>query len=361
MYRKMINVVLVIICFAMQCAVAAAAIQDVLESPAIIDPAAQKSLFNGITLAGKRLVAVGQAGTILYSDDAGKTWVQGKVPVSADLVAVNFPTPKLGWAVGHDGIVLHSSDAGASWVKQLDSRAVVKLIVDYYKAHPPKNVPGGAESVAQFQSDMSAFAMPDEKAPNKSFLDVYFENETTGFIVGSFSLILRTTDGGKSWEPWCDRTDDILKHPHLYSVRPVGEDIFMTGEQGLLMKLDRKTSRLRTVKTSYNGTYFGIVGGKGIMLAYGMRGNVYKSADRGASWKKIDTNVMTGLMGSTTTPDGRIIVVSQSGDVLMSKGDGLGFDHVKMDSVFPAAAVAAADKETIVLAGFGGLLVKKLK
>ncbi len=361
MYQRIIKVALMLICFGMQSAFAATGFQDVLNTPAVKSQLASKRLFNGITLAGKRLVAVGQLGTILYSDNTGQTWVQADVPVSSDLVAVNFPIPKQGWAVGHDGVVLHSSDGGASWVKQLDYRDVTKLLTAFYKEHQPKNITGGPDAVAQFLSDVGAFAKPDNQAPNRSFLDVYFENETSGFIVGSFGLIFRTADGGKSWEPWLDRTEDPLTHPHLYSIRPAGDDLVIAGEQATVMKLDRKTLRFRKVKTPYNGTYFGFIGSRGVMMAHGMRGNVYRSADKGATWKKIETDVMTGLMGSAMTQDGRVVLVSQDGDVLISKKDSQGFDRVKMDVVFPTSAVAVAEGDTIVLAGFGGLMVKKLK
>src|SRR5438132_998561 len=72
---------------------------DVLDAPAQKSPLAVQGLFNGLALAGTRVVAVGQRGHILYSDDAGKRWQQADVPASSDLVAVHFPSPQSGWAV----------------------------------------------------------------------------------------------------------------------------------------------------------------------------------------------------------------------------------------------------------------------
>ena len=50
----------------------------------------------GLARAGKRVVAVGQRGHVLLSDDAGKTWQQADVPVSADLVAVSLRERRVG-------------------------------------------------------------------------------------------------------------------------------------------------------------------------------------------------------------------------------------------------------------------------
>ncbi len=60
---------------------------DPLDVPAQMSPLAAKSLLQGVARAGPRLVAVGQRGHIVYSNDAGATWQQAKVPVSSDLTA----------------------------------------------------------------------------------------------------------------------------------------------------------------------------------------------------------------------------------------------------------------------------------
>src|SRR5688572_31283560 len=98
--------------------------RDVLDTPAQKSALAPRTLLTGLARAGERVVAVGQRGHALFSDDAGKSWQQAEVPVSSDLVAVQFPTATAGWAVGHDGVVLHSADAGKTWARQLDGRSL---------------------------------------------------------------------------------------------------------------------------------------------------------------------------------------------------------------------------------------------
>ncbi|TWJ11095.1 WD40/YVTN/BNR-like repeat-containing protein, partial [Geobacter argillaceus] len=107
---------------------AEALFQDVLDTPAAKSSHAAQTLLTSVTLAGTRVVGVGQHGHIVYSDDRGKNWTQSTVPVSSDLLAVHFPSAQKGWAVGHDGVVLHSSDGGANWVKQFDGRAAAQVL-----------------------------------------------------------------------------------------------------------------------------------------------------------------------------------------------------------------------------------------
>lgn len=335
---------------------AQAAFVDVLDVPAQMSALAPKRLLNGAALAGKRVVAVGQRGHIVYSDDAGRTWKQATVPVSADLTAVHFPTATKGWAVGHAGVVLATSNGGASWVKQLDGRAAAKVMVDYYAQRPPQQASGNPEQAAKLVEDIKRFA---SEGADKPFLDVWFENETTGYIVGLFNLIFRTSDGGKSWIPLFDRTDNP-KLLHFYAIRPVGDELYIAGEQGLVLKLDRQSDRFRAVVTPYDGTYFGITGKPSALLVFGLRGNAYRSSDGGASWVKVETGVPVGLAGATLLADGRIVLVSQAGHVIVSSDSGATFVPIKLDRPIPAGAVVAPDDKTLILAGPRGVAMQPL-
>ena len=341
--------------------------QDVLDTPALKSELAAKTLLNGVALAGKRLVSVGWRGHILYSDNQGKSWTQASVPVSSDLTAVSFPSPQKGWAVGHDGVVLHSSDGGATWAKQFDGRAAAQVMATHHrswkncaacheKLTPPQGAPASADD-ASLMADLKSFT---QQGPDKPFLDVWFENDSTGFIVGAFNLIFRTTDGGKIWEPWFDRTDN-KKRLHLYRIQPVGQDIYIGGEQGLVLKLDRLAGRFKAVATPYQGSFFGVTGKPGVLVAFGLRGNAFRSLDGGSSWHKVETGVPAGLSGAAVTPDGRIVMVSQAGHVLISTDGAASFTQFKVERPFAASAVAALDNDTLVLAGPHGVQVLPVK
>ena len=56
-----------------------------------------------VAMAGKRIVAVGERGVVLLSDDNGKTWTSVRAPVTRTLTAVTFFDDKVGIAVGKVG------------------------------------------------------------------------------------------------------------------------------------------------------------------------------------------------------------------------------------------------------------------
>lgn len=325
----------------------AADFQDVLETPAVMSPLAAKSLINGLALAGSRVVGVGQRGHIVYSDDQGASWQQATVPASSDLVAVSFPSPQRGWAVGHDGVVLATSDAGATWRKQLDGHRVGELMVAYYTQ----------KGDAQWTAEAERFAAQGAENP---FLDVWFADEKSGFVVGAFNLILHTTDGGASWEPWLDRTDNP-QALHLYAIRPAAGALWVTGEQGLVLRLDAGEGRFRAVDTPYKGSYFGLTGTAEAVIVFGLRGNAYRSTDQGAHWDKLDTGLEEGLTAAASDGRQTLMLASQAGRLLMSRDGGAHFAPVKLDRATPASAVQPIGAGAVIVAGARGIAVQRLK
>jgi len=83
------------------------------ERAAVIMPGAKDAMMLSATRAGDRLVAVGDHGVVLLSDDDGKNFRQAHaVPTRATLTGVTFIDAREGWACGHWGVVLHTTDGG---------------------------------------------------------------------------------------------------------------------------------------------------------------------------------------------------------------------------------------------------------
>lgn len=285
---------------------------------------------NALAVTGARVVAAGQRGVIVHSDD-GKTWNQAEVPVGSDLTALTFPSERQGWAVGHEGVVLHTSDGGTTWSKQLDGLKIAELLPDFVT-----------------------------QGIDKPLLDVWFGDDLKGYAVGAFGLILHTEDGGKTWQPWMDRVDgggDM----HLYAIRPAGGAVFVVGERGLVLKLDMQTQRFRRLELPYKGTLFGVVGTPRVVLAFGLRGNAFRSTDGGASWSKVETGVSAGISAGVARADGAIVLVTLAGQVLLSTDEGAVFRKVRAGLEVPAFAVAEAADGALAIAGFGGVRVEKVK
>ena len=325
--------------------------RDPLDVASTPSPLAAKSALFGLARSGPRIVAVGQRGHVVLSDDEGATWQQASVPVSSDLVAVSFPKTDtaargVGWAVGHDGVILHSEDGAKSWTRQLDGRSLGELLVAHYEK----------SGDAKWIGEAKRFAAQGAENP---FLDVFFLDAQTGYVVGAFGLALRTRDGGRHWEPLLHATDNP-KALHLYGVARVGNDVFIVGEQGLALKLDRDSDRFVALTLPYAGTLFGVTGTERAVVAYGLRGNVVRSTDAGRTWASVATGVNVGLTAATLDDRGRIVLVSQAGHVLVGNDDGASFTAAKVERPLPAAAVVGAGAGVLAIAGPRGVSTLRL-
>ncbi|MFZ6049718.1 WD40/YVTN/BNR-like repeat-containing protein [Pseudomonas sp. CR3202] len=325
----------------------AAPMADVLDLPAQHSALASHSPLLDLARAGSRLVAVGQRGHILFSDDQGKTWTQASVQVSSDLTAVQFPTAKQGWAVGHDGVVLHSGDGGATWQKQLDGRQLGRLMQDYYAAKP---------DALQWLDEGKRI---EAEGADKPFLDLWFSDERNGFVVGAFNLIFRTRDGGQSWEPWADRTDNPSGY-HLNAIASDGEHLFIAGEQGLLLRLDEHSERFQALASPYQGSFFGIAAEPGLVLAYGLRGHAYRSTDAGTSWNQVNTGLNSSITASARDPEGVLYLFGQTGQALASGDEGRTFQPLDIGQPVPVYGALTSADGGLLLVGARGISQRPL-
>lgn len=347
-YKKYLQWALGILFAMLQGLTQAAGYVDVLDLPARASALAVSSPLSGLARAGERLVAVGQRGHILYSDDSGKHWQQAVVPVSADLTAVNFPSAMQGWAVGNDGVVLHSSDAGATWRKQLDGRQIGALLVRHYGALA--SAEPGNEQWPLLAAEGQRLV---EQGADKPLLDVWFANDHLGYVVGVFNLILRTEDGGRNWTPFQDRTDNPQGF-HLNAIASTGDGVYIAGEQGLLLKWNEAQQRFAAVQTPYQGSFFGVVGKPGEVIAYGLRGNVLRSADGGLNWTALDSGLHVSISAGIVDANGHYRLFTQGGQRLVSQGAGADMRLVRQPEPSPVAGATQAADGALVVVGSRG-------
>ncbi len=157
--------------------------------------------------------------------------------------------------------------------------------------------------------------------------------------VGAYNLIFRTGDGGKTWEPWFDRTDNP-KFFNLYAIRPAGGELFIAGEGGLVLKLDSAAQRFRALTIPYNGSFFGVADAAPAVVVFGLRGNVYRSEDRGATWTKVDAGLPATIVGATRTADGATLLADVGGRVAASADGGRTFGKVTLTPSMPLTGIA---------------------
>lgn len=306
-------------CVVSQAASSGDATIRLFEQPSLPSALASESLMLDVALAGQRLVAVGERGFILLSEDDGQSWRQVPSPVSVTLTRVVFPSATHGWAVGHAGVVLHSQDGGLSWSKQLDGEQAARLELE--TAQRAHSAQPGERSQQQLESAQLLF----EEGPDKPFLAVHFFDERQGMILGAYGLAFVTDDGGISWQSIRERLDNPSAL-HLYDINELAGELFIAGEQGLLLRSVDNGLRFDALESPANGTLFGLLAtdAQGL-LAFGLRGKAYLSEDHGDSWNLVPNNLPVTLTAGARLADGNLMLVDESGRTLLSRDHGHSF------------------------------------
>jgi photosystem II stability/assembly factor-like uncharacterized protein len=286
------------------------------EEQAIQSRLATKTLLVAAARADGRLVAVGEWGHVLLSDDGGGSWRQAEsVPTQLTLTDVTFADARRGWAVGHDAVVIHTRDGGENW--ELQHQA------------------------------------PEEEVP---LLSVWFENAERGLAVGAFGMLLETTDGGESW-----RRRPLTSNPeedyHLNAIfRGPGETLFIAAESGWIYRsLDRGASWER-LHPPYQGSFWGgLTVDRDAFLVFGMRGHVFRSDDLGETWQELESGTDQSLQSAIIRADGTVVIVGLGGAVLTSSDGGRTFSAAIEPDRRGIAAAAEGNGGRLLLFGETGV------
>ncbi|RZT10247.1 Uncharacterized protein SAMN05216319_1296 [Duganella sp. CF402] len=310
--------------------------------PAVMSRQAAQSVMLGAVRAGSRIVAVGERGIILFSDDNGQRWQQADAPVSVTLTAVRFADARNGVAVGHAGVVLTTADGGAHWQRVLDGQHLAALALQAAKAAAgfgpaagagPRKATAtraGADTAAGAGASAatSASALRDAErlvadGADKPLLDVCLLGTNRILAVGAYGLAFASEDGGRTWTPWMNRIDNP-KGLHLNTVRASGDTILIAGERGYAQLSTDAGRSFKPLNVPYNGSFFTaeLSGEKEILLA-GLRGNAWRSADAGKSWQQIASPAPVTITASTTRSDGTQILANQAGMLLAVRDQAL--------------------------------------
>jgi len=337
--------------------------------PALHTTAAHENLLLDITSDGGRILVVGEQGHILYSDDDGAAWTHASVPTSLSITAVAFSDTQTAWATAHDGVLLQSKDRGQSWFTKLTGSDIARKTADAAALKIEQLQAAIDEASAELIEDLewalddAQFAFEDasaviEDGVTTPLLDVWFENEQSGYALGAYGVLLHTMDGGSTWNLLSDRVDNPDNF-HLYSLsRSVSGAQLVAGEAGTLHRSLDGGQNWQRLDSPYPGSFFGSVAAQdGALLVFGLRGNVFRSGDDGTTWALVETGDQRTLLGGTTLADGTIVLVGSAGAVLTSTDHGLSFKALETTGSSVYSSVAETADSKLMLVGFGGVSI----
>jgi photosystem II stability/assembly factor-like uncharacterized protein len=354
----------------------AAAAPDARVKYAPIMPRAKTSTLIDVEQAGSRVVVVGERGHVLYSDDQGKNWQQGKMPFTRMLTGVSFVDDKLGWTVGHQSMIFQTRDGGETWERQLDGfkfqgRANADNLTRTREAYAALSAeldenPDDSRDLeledALFAFEDAQFYMEEAVVPT-NLHDVWFLDSSQGWAVGSFGRLIETRDGGKSW---LDISHQV-KTPdgfHLNGITGTRDgQIIIAGEGGVIFRSMDTGKTWEQMDSGFYGSFFGVVYDpvNERVTAFGLAGALYQSPDFGLTWSAVMSPVKSSLAGGTVTGDGNTVLVGPGGMVLIiDDADSSLRQQVQADRM-NHSSITHLGEDLYILVGAGGVKRAQIK
>ena len=264
----------------------------------------------------QRGIAVGARGTVITSDDGGRSWAADQLETPLSLIDVAVQGDRR-LTVGQMGGIW-VSDSGEPW-RAVESGTEERLMsVDL-------NAAGLAIAVGSFDLILLSYdggetweESPLQLAPHVEghydphLYDVQVNPDGSALIVGEFGLILRTIDQGRNWD---------IVHQGVASlsgvhVRTDGTG-FAVGQDGAVLRTADGGQTWTRLATPTSGNLLGVWStGDGQATVSGMRYMIVSDDDGDSWWPVADAEVNTNWYGKMAATDAGFIAVGHSGRVI---------------------------------------------
>jgi photosystem II stability/assembly factor-like uncharacterized protein len=149
--------------------------------------------------------------------------------------------------------------------------------------------------------------------------DVWFADPSTGLAVGAYGFVLKTSDGGDTWVEGTlnavplteaeEETADQVSESGGEEDEPFWEEDFSTGIDFHLNKI--------------------IEGSDGRLYVAAEAGNIYRSDDRGETWVSLPSDYTGSYFGALTLPDDDLLIFGLRGNMFRSSDGGLAWRQIK--------------------------------
>ena len=230
----------------------------------------------------------GANGTILKTVNGGEDWTAQNSGTTLPLGYVQFANADTGFVVGGiwdgDGIVLRTIDGGDTWTtsgtcnNMITSIAILNSTKAIYTGGYGCGT--GVGMTTDAGENWTSVDNPSSHIWNR---EVFFVNDTTGYIVGSYEKFIKTTDGGLTWSGTIDMTKGMYRGVYFTSI----DTGFVIGAAGVNKTVDGGET-WNVVLPGINGSHVKFASSK---VGYAIDGlDLYKTVDSGVTWNKDETD-----------------------------------------------------------------------
>jgi photosystem II stability/assembly factor-like uncharacterized protein len=256
-------------------------------------------------------------------------------------------------AVGSRGHILLSTDGGDNWQQaEVPTRAALTGV--FFHDRKLGWAVGHDSVILRTRDGGTTWERvhwaPEEESP---LFDVWFADANNGFAIGAYGSFYVTSDGGTTWSFEPIGEDDFHLH-HL--ARAADGRLYMAAEAGMIYRSDDAGATWSELPSPYSGSFFATLPlDDGTLLLLGLRGHLFRSEDAGESWTELETGTVAMLTDGLRLDDGTILLTGLGGVTLISTDGGHAFDLLQQANRRGISAVVKASEDSLLLVGEFGV------
>lgn len=262
-------------------------------------------------------------------------WTLQSGNTRGDLVAIYFTSSDHGWIAGDDGYLASTTDAGQTWTKYpLNTTENINEI--YFRNDDHGYLVAGRKmfvtrDAGRTWEETKIYRTGEFGTGTPEFLSIRFSDKKHAYVVGSVlrrsgkeevvidSLVMRTEDGGDTWQRITvpARTElfhlDFSGNSHGWIVGDGGVILFST-DSGLTWAKQTSGVSLPLYNVDFRNNNEGYIVGKS--------GTILRTSNGGATWERVFTKFNETLMRVDFADEKNGWIVGYKGDILRSNDKG---------------------------------------
>ncbi|MGH1487682.1 MAG: YCF48-related protein [Cellvibrionaceae bacterium] len=341
-----------------------------------------------VSADGNKLWAVGNGAFIIYSEDAGKTWVQQDYPGGESLSQL-IQSKRHSQLLGINVDDLHFSFFSKANAAEPDKRAQLspeelkrqqaeRIRLDAQRRNAleqrqvitPRQTTNQQTTEGNTSQQKEPPQQTEDPASNNAITTaqqrpnlnaIQFVNDSLGFIVGDNGTILKTTNGGQTWQKIDTNTTRKL---NAVTTDSSGQRIWAVGDSGTILYSSSNGDRWQQQNSGVNNTFASVVWtSREQAWVAGLLGAILYTNDSGVTWQRQSSNTgawLQSLFFLEGAQQGWAVGYGVAGDgvILTTKNQGQTWDiqYQQADSPFKSIVFSADGQQGWAVLGNGDIL-----
>lgn len=261
-------------------------------------------------------------GVVIKTIDGGETW-STIYTLNKGLRKINFITSMRGFLAGHDNTLLKTVDGGATWTNiTVQNDIYYYNQLEFFDANNGvlSAITNGGQLVSYKTTDSGETWTPVTSTTNLQTMDIGYASNNVLYSVGYDQKISKSINSGNTWTTIKSGINGMLYFSTSFKDELNG---VVSGEDGEVLKtIDGGATWNQVLSTSYENLYVLKYYNNDKIITAGTDHNIYYSTNAGSSWTPLNTtSTATGtLYDIEFFNNGDALLCGSQGSILKSVG-----------------------------------------